>query len=45
MIGPILQDCGSVSILTMPADDGTWGVAFTTSPQDRAARALRDVAT
>jgi flavin-dependent dehydrogenase len=34
-----------VSILTLPADNGTWGVGFTTSSDDKAARALKDPAT
>jgi 2-polyprenyl-6-methoxyphenol hydroxylase-like FAD-dependent oxidoreductase len=45
MIAPLLQDYGSVSILTLPADNGTWGVAFTTSSKDKPARALKDPAT
>ena len=45
LIGPLLQDYGSVSILTLPADNGTWGVAFTTSSKDKAARALKDATT
>jgi 2-polyprenyl-6-methoxyphenol hydroxylase-like FAD-dependent oxidoreductase len=32
----------SLSILTAPADNGTWGVVFVTSARDRALRALRD---
>jgi 2-polyprenyl-6-methoxyphenol hydroxylase-like FAD-dependent oxidoreductase len=45
MIAPLLQDYGSVSILTLPADNGTWGVAFTTSSRDKPARALKEPAT
>jgi 2-polyprenyl-6-methoxyphenol hydroxylase-like FAD-dependent oxidoreductase len=45
MIAPLLQDYGSVSILTLPADNGTWGVAFTTSSKDKPARALKDAPT
>ncbi len=33
----------SVSLLTLPADNGTWGVGITTSARDRALRALRHV--
>ena len=33
----------SVSLLTLPADNGTWGVGITTSSRDRALRALRHV--
>ena len=32
----------SLSILTLPADNGTWGVGFITSARDRPLRALRD---
>jgi flavin-dependent dehydrogenase len=42
MIGPLLQDYGSVSILTLPADNGTWGVGIIVSSKDKAARALKD---
>jgi 2-polyprenyl-6-methoxyphenol hydroxylase-like FAD-dependent oxidoreductase len=45
MIAPLLQDYGSVSILTLPADNGTWGVGIIVSARDKAARALKDVAT
>jgi 2-polyprenyl-6-methoxyphenol hydroxylase-like FAD-dependent oxidoreductase len=31
----------SVSLLTLPADNGTWGVGITTSSRDRALRELR----
>jgi 2-polyprenyl-6-methoxyphenol hydroxylase-like FAD-dependent oxidoreductase len=33
----------SVSLLTLPADNGTWGVGITTSARDRALRDLRHV--
>lgn len=45
MIGPLLQDYGSVSILTLPADNGTWGVGIIVSARDKIARALKDAAT
>jgi hypothetical protein len=32
-----------VSILTLPCDHGTWGVAFVTSARDKELRALRAV--
>jgi 2-polyprenyl-6-methoxyphenol hydroxylase-like FAD-dependent oxidoreductase len=38
----ILQHYGSVSLLTLPADNGTWSVVVTTSSRDRALRVLRD---
>lgn len=45
LIAPLLQDYGSVSILTLPADNGTWGVGFVASSKDKPARALKDAAT
>ena len=42
MIAALLQDYGSVSILTLPADNGTWGVGIILSSKDKAARALKD---
>jgi 2-polyprenyl-6-methoxyphenol hydroxylase-like FAD-dependent oxidoreductase len=38
------QPYNSVSILTLPADHGTWSVVLTTSSKDRALRGLRDEA-
>ena len=38
----LLQPYDSVSILTLPADNGTWGVGFTTSAKDGALRKLKD---
>jgi 2-polyprenyl-6-methoxyphenol hydroxylase-like FAD-dependent oxidoreductase len=43
IVGPLLQSYGSVSILTLPADNGTWGVAMIASSADKAMRAMRDV--
>jgi 2-polyprenyl-6-methoxyphenol hydroxylase-like FAD-dependent oxidoreductase len=43
VMAPLLSHYGSVSILTLPADNGTWGVGFTASAGDAAARGLRDV--
>jgi 2-polyprenyl-6-methoxyphenol hydroxylase-like FAD-dependent oxidoreductase len=43
IIGPLAQPYGTVSTLTLPADNGTWGVAVITSAADTALRALRDV--
>ena len=40
--GPPLQHYDSVSVLALPADNGTWGVGFITSAGDPALRALRD---
>ena len=36
---------GTIGILTLPADNGTWSVTLTASSKDTALRALRDVAT
>jgi 2-polyprenyl-6-methoxyphenol hydroxylase-like FAD-dependent oxidoreductase len=41
-IGGLLQPYGSVSILTLPADNGTWGVGVIASSKDAALRALMD---
>jgi 2-polyprenyl-6-methoxyphenol hydroxylase-like FAD-dependent oxidoreductase len=43
IMGPLLQNYGSVSALTLPADNGTWGVGIVASAADRAMRAVRDV--
>ncbi|GIE99262.1 hydroxylase [Paractinoplanes rishiriensis] len=40
--GPLLQHHDSVSVLTLPADNDTWAVAFVASGHDRPLRALRD---
>jgi 2-polyprenyl-6-methoxyphenol hydroxylase-like FAD-dependent oxidoreductase len=39
--GSLLQHYESVSILTLPADNGTWGVGIVTSAKDAALRPLR----
>ena len=39
----ILQHFEGVSILTLPCDNGTWGVAFVASARDKDLRALREV--
>lgn len=38
----LLQHYESLSLLTLPADNGTWGVGFVAAASDRALRALRD---
>jgi 2-polyprenyl-6-methoxyphenol hydroxylase-like FAD-dependent oxidoreductase len=43
-IGGPLVAYPSMSVLSLPADNGTWGVGFITSGRDRALRALRDPA-
>jgi 2-polyprenyl-6-methoxyphenol hydroxylase-like FAD-dependent oxidoreductase len=42
-LGPLAQDCGSVTILTLPCDNGTWGVVIVASAKDKELRFLRDV--
>lgn len=41
-LGPLLQHFGSLSVLTLPADRGTWGVGLIASAGDRALLPLRD---
>ncbi len=43
-LGPLAQNYGSVSVLTLPADNGTWGLGIIVSASDAPMRALRDVA-
>jgi 2-polyprenyl-6-methoxyphenol hydroxylase-like FAD-dependent oxidoreductase len=43
MFGPPLQHYDSVSLLTLPADNGHWSVAVTTSAKDAVLRRARDV--
>jgi 2-polyprenyl-6-methoxyphenol hydroxylase-like FAD-dependent oxidoreductase len=43
MFGPALQDHGTISTVTLPADNGTWGIVVVTSSKDRALLGLRDV--
>ncbi|HEU5111461.1 MAG TPA: FAD-dependent oxidoreductase, partial [Micromonosporaceae bacterium] len=38
----VLQRHESMTVLTLPADNGTWGVTLVTSSRDRAMRSLRD---
>lgn len=38
----MLQHYDSVSVLTLPGDNGTWSVVFTAASRDRRLRALRD---
>jgi 2-polyprenyl-6-methoxyphenol hydroxylase-like FAD-dependent oxidoreductase len=44
-LGGLLQPYGSVSTLTLPADNGTWGLGIIASGQDAPLRALSDNAT
>jgi hypothetical protein len=43
MFGPPLQAYESLSILTLPADNGTWGLGLVTSAADAELRAAKDV--
>lgn len=42
LLGGLLQPYDSVSILTLPADNGTWGVGIITSGRDPDLRGLKD---
>jgi 2-polyprenyl-6-methoxyphenol hydroxylase-like FAD-dependent oxidoreductase len=42
MFAPLLSHYGSVSILTLPADNGSWGVGIVVSANDAELRGLRD---
>ena len=42
-LGPLAQAHGSVSTLTLPADNGTWGVGVIASAADKAMRELRHI--
>ena len=41
MLGPLKQDWGTIGVLTLPADNGTWSVTLTASSKDTELRALR----
>ena len=41
--GGLVQPYGSISTLTLPADNGTWGVGVVTSSKDAALRGLLDI--
>ncbi|HUB74864.1 MAG TPA: FAD-dependent monooxygenase [Solirubrobacteraceae bacterium] len=40
--GPLLAPLGSFSVLTLPADNGTWAVTLVTSSGDRVLKRMRD---
>jgi 2-polyprenyl-6-methoxyphenol hydroxylase-like FAD-dependent oxidoreductase len=42
VLGTLLQHFDSLSVLTLPGDNGTWGVGFITSARDKHLRGLRD---
>jgi flavin-dependent dehydrogenase len=41
--GPLLQEYGTISVLTLPADNGTWGIGVIASAEDKEMRRLKDV--
>jgi hypothetical protein len=41
--GPLVLEVGTVTSLTLPADNGTWSVTLATSAQDKALYGLRDL--
>lgn len=41
--GPILANCGTISTLTLPADNGTYGLGILAAGSDKEMRALKDV--
>lgn len=41
-VGPLLQHYDSVSVLTLPADNGTWGLGLVTAGSDAPLRAAKD---
>jgi 2-polyprenyl-6-methoxyphenol hydroxylase-like FAD-dependent oxidoreductase len=41
-LGPLLQPYGSISVLTLPADNGTWSVTLIARSGDRALLGIRD---
>lgn len=43
VFGPLLMPCGTVSLLSLPADNGTWGLGVVTSAKDAELRGLKDV--
>jgi 2-polyprenyl-6-methoxyphenol hydroxylase-like FAD-dependent oxidoreductase len=42
-IGPVFMILGTIAILTLPGDNGTWSVTLVTSAGDRPLKALRHV--
>ena len=44
MIGPASIDWGTITSLTLPADNGTWSVVLVTGSKDTALRPLREAA-
>jgi len=44
VLSNLLQSYDSLSVITLPADNGTWSVVLTTSSRDKALRVLREPA-
>jgi hypothetical protein len=44
MRGPVQMDWGTLTSLTLPADDGTWAIVLVTGSKDTALRPLRETA-
>jgi 2-polyprenyl-6-methoxyphenol hydroxylase-like FAD-dependent oxidoreductase len=44
IIGPTLAHWGTITSLTLPADNGTWAIALVTGSKDAALRPLREAA-
>jgi 2-polyprenyl-6-methoxyphenol hydroxylase-like FAD-dependent oxidoreductase len=42
-IGPPVQQYGSITVLLLPADNGTWSTTLVSSSRDEAMRAVRDI--
>ena len=43
IIGPPVQNYGSITVLLLPADNGTWSTTLIASARDEAMRGLRDI--
>lgn len=43
MFGPLLMPIGTISVLTLPADNGTWGLGIVASANDTTMRRVKDV--
>ncbi len=44
MMGPPVMDWGTITSLTLPADNGTWALAIVTGSKDKQLRSLRETA-
>ncbi len=43
--GPVLSNVGTISTLTLPADNGTWGLGILIASSDKVMRPIKDVDT